>query len=317
MKKTKDIKKRVGVFVLAMLLAVIAPNVPLEKIELLVNEANSYIDTEEKESNSYIDTEVNLDEDKSKVEVHYIDVGQADCILIKSSGENMLIDAGNNNDYKIIDEYLKKENVESLKYVVITHAHEDHIGSMDYVINNYDVEKVYMAKHSSTTQTFKDFVTAVSNKKLKITVPKESETFSLGDLDFKVLTKGNVKYDSTNNYSTVLKATYGDIDYLFTGDAESKVENEMLESHKADLENIEVLKVSHHGGNTSSTPSFVKTVNPVHSIIQVGKDNDYGHPKKQVLDRLESVGSKVYRTDINGTIIVKTDGKNIEVEKEK
>ena len=297
-----NIKKKGVLFLIALIFTFIGTNIDMSEYIELESSAKENIKGEVTAGNT--------------VEVHYIDVGQADCILIKSNGENMLIDAGNNNDYKIIEKYLEKENVKDFKYVVATHAHEDHIGSMDFVVNNYDVEKVYMAKHSATTKTFRDFVSAVKNKGLKLSIPLEGEEFTLGNVKFKCLTKDNVKYDEINNYSIVLKATYKNIDYIFTGDAEKEIENEILENHRSDLSNVEVLKVGHHGSSSSSTKEFIQAISPEYSIIQVGKDNSYNHPAQTVLEILEDAGSKVYRTDKHGTIVVSTDGVNIEVQHE-
>lgn len=296
MKKTK---KKIGIFIIVLVLCLLGYNdyIDIPSMVDKIVEQNSSIEISK----------------EGTLEVHYIDVGQADSILIKNKDEYMLIDAGNNDDYKIIDEYLKNNNVDRLKYVVATHAHEDHIGSMDYVINNYDVEKVFFSKHTTTTKTFRDFAVAVSNKGLKFTQAKPGEEFYLGDVQFKVLAPNNEKYDDINNYSIVLKATYKNTTFMFTGDAEKEIEKEILDKYEKDIRNIDVLKVAHHGGKTSSTSEFINIVNPEYSIICVGKDNKYGHPNNNVIKRLNNINSKVYRTDLNGNIVILSDGEKIEV----
>lgn len=248
------------------------------------------------------------------LEVHFIDVGQADSILIKTpTGESMLIDAGNNADSDLVYSYLKAQNIEKLNVVIGTHPHEDHIGSLDTVINNFDVEKVYMPKVSHTTKTFEDVLLAIKNKGLKITTPIPGDTFNLGQAKCTILAPNSSTYEELNNYSVVLKLEYGNTSFLFTGDAEDISEKEILNKGydvKADL-----LKVGHHGSSTSTTESFLKAVSPKYAVISVGKDNKYGHPDNVVLERLVNANIQVYRTDEVGTIIATSDGKNITLDK--
>lgn len=244
------------------------------------------------------------------LEIYYLDVGQADSILIRHLDNNVLIDAGNNADGKLLVEYFNSLGIKHFDYVIGTHAHEDHIGGMDDIIDSFDIDHFYMPDVITTTKTFEDVVDSLSNKKVKFETPKIDSEFYLDDLKFAVLYVGNDKND-LNNTSIVLKLTYGNTSYLFTGDATSEVENKILDK---DLKS-DVLKVGHHGSQYSLTAKFLKEVSPSYSIIQVGKNNDYGHPKDVALKKLDRLNSEIYRTDRDGTILLKSDGKGISIDK--
>ena len=244
------------------------------------------------------------------LEIYYLDVGQADAILIRHLDNNILIDAGNNADGKLLVDYFKSLGISHFDYVIGTHAHEDHIGGMDDVIDNFKIDHFYMPDAITTTKTFEDVVDSLSNNKVKFETPKIADDFNLADLKFKILYVGNDKSD-LNNTSIVLKLYYGNTSYLFTGDATSEVEKKIINK---DIKS-DVLKVGHHGSQYSSSANFISEVHPKYSIISVGKNNDYNHPRDVVLKKLEKVSSSIYRTDNDGTILVKSDGKGIEIEK--
>lgn len=251
----------------------------------------------------------NGETDGSLLYVHIIDVGQADSILIMSGQEAMLIDAGNNEDGQLVSDYLKNQGVKKLNYVIGTHPHEDHIGGLDNVIDNFQVDKLFMPKVTANTRTFEDVVDAANRKSIAFNEPVVGQNFKVGGGEFTILAPVSSKYSSLNNYSIVIRLQYGNVSFLFTGDAEKESEKEMLKSGinlKAD-----VLKVGHHGGATSSTEEFLKAVSPEFALISVGANNDYGHPAKAVLNRLENIGAKIHRTDIEGNIVISTDGKDI------
>lgn len=257
----------------------------------------------------------NNDDNKSKenvngeLKVHFIDVGQADSILIQQGNENMLIDAGNNEDEDTIKSYLNNLGITEFKYVVGTHAHEDHIGSLDYIMNSFKVGKIYFPKATATTKTFENLLKAVKNKVMQFTYPTVGETFNLGNAKCTILAPNSNNYEDANNDSIVIKLEYGNNSFMFTGDAEDVSEKEML-SKGFDLK-ADVLKVGHHGSSSSSCDEFLNAVNPKYAVISVGKDNDYGHPNKESLQRLSSRGIQIYRTDESGTIILISDGSNI------
>lgn len=252
------------------------------------------------------DTDVKPRKLEDDLFVEYLDVGQADSILIYNKGHYMLIDAGNNEDGAKLVNYFKSLGITKFDYVVGTHAHEDHIGGMDDIINNFDIDHFYMPEVITTTKTFEDIVVALENKQLAFDTPKIGSTFKIGEADVRTIYVGSEEGD-LNNTSIVLKLTYGDNKFLFTGDAEAKVEKQILDR---DIES-DVLKIGHHGSQYSSSLDFLKTVNPTYAVIQVGVDNKYDHPKQVTLNRLNYYNIKVYRTDLDGTIVAKSNGEEI------
>ncbi len=244
-----------------------------------------------------------------ELKVYFLDVGQADSILIRTDSHNMLIDAGNNEDGEKLVSYFKKLGVENFDYVVGTHAHEDHIGGMDDIINNFDINTFYMPDVTTTTKTFEDVLDALITKNMTIKVPVIDSEFNLGDAQIKVIYAGDETND-LNDSSIVLKLTYGSNSFLFTGDATSNVEKEILSKNIAS----DVLKIGHHGSQYSSTKEFLDIVKPKYGVISVGENNSYGHPTKETLNKLTDRNIKIYRTDIDGTIIFTSDGNDISVE---
>ena len=249
------------------------------------------------------------------LKVHFIDVEQGDSILIQSDDEVMLIDAGTNAKADFVVDYIKKQGIRKIDYLVGTHPHEDHIGGLDSVIENFDIGTIYMPRVTHTTKTFRDVLNAVKEKGLKITSPSAGTTFDLADAKCKVISPNSKNYSSLNDYSIVIKLSYGKNSFLFTGDGEALAENEIIEKG-FDLA-ADVLKVGHHGSNTSNTEEFLKKVNPSYAVISLGEDNKYGHPHKEVMDRLEKREMTIYRTDKNGTIIAESDGESIVFKLEK
>jgi competence protein ComEC len=248
-----------------------------------------------------------------ELKVHYLDVGQGDSIIIQQGSAAMIIDAGNPGDKGTIVRYIDSLGIKKFDFVVGTHVHADHIGSMDTVIKTYEIGKVYFPKQTSTTATFKRFVDAVSAKGLKLHVPVVGESFLLGEAVCTVMSPKGENYKNSNDYSIVIKIQFGNTAFIFTGDAEELSEREMLQG---DLDlRANVLKVSHHGSKSSTTEEFLRSVNPEYAIISVGKDNRYGHPSEEVLYRLKNAGIKVYRTDEQGTIIIVSDGKEVTINK--
>lgn len=242
------------------------------------------------------------------LEVHFIDVGQADCALLVADGHYMVIDGGNNDDADAIVSYLKNQGVKTLDAVVGTHPHEDHIGSLDAIINSFDVEAVYMPKIMHTSQTFEDVLDAIANKGLKIKAPNPGDTISFHGLPVEFLGPQQ-EYGDFNNNSIVLKVTAGERSFLFTGDAEETAEKDILDAGY-DLQ-ADVLKVGHHGSSTSTSDAFLQAVSPQYAVISVGTGNKYGHPEKVTLDKLQNIGAEIHRTDMEGTVVCSTDGQNI------
>ncbi len=248
-------------------------------------------------------------------QVTYLDVGQADSILVQAGNSSLLIDAGTNSTANNLVKNLKNRGLSRLDMVVGTHPHEDHIGGLDAVINQFDIGKLYMPKVSATTKTFEDVLQAIKNKGLSVTTPVPGTSFSLGSATGTILAPNGQSYADLNNYSIVIRMFYGSTSFLFTGDAQAESEKEMLT--KGYTLKSDVLKVGHHGSESSTTSEFLKAVSPKYAVISVGQGNDYGHPHQVTLDKLNAAGVKIYRTDLNGNITITSDGLNLAVKTEK
>lgn len=238
--------------------------------------------------------------------VQFIDVGEADCTLISNNGHNMLIDAGNNRDGKLLVNYFKSIGINKFDYLITTHSHEDHIGGMDNIIKSFEIDKFYIPNVSVDNMTYKEVIKSLNNKSINKETPSEDSIIKLGNSKLKVLSIRDDKED-LNKDSIVLKLYYGNISLLFMGDAPSDIEHSILNK---DLKS-NVLRVGHHGSRYSTSANFLYKVHPEYSIISVGNNNDYGHPHKVTIDKLNRINSKIYRTDLNGTIIMTSDGNNI------
>lgn len=288
-----------------------------DKNDEATNNLNSKSSVTTSEENPLINVDGNL-------QIHFIDVGQADSILIKQDNNYMLIDGGNNEDGDMLVKYLKEQGVEKLDYIIATHPHEDHIGGLDDVLNEFDTDLVLMPDKITTTKTFEDFLLAIKNRQdvknkngenvtLK-KVPKLEEKYNLGNASFVIYAPNSSSYDELNNYSIVIKLSFGNNTFLFTGDAEKLSEKEMLDKNY-DLK-ADVLKIGHHGSSTSTSDEFLEAVSPKYAVLSVGEDNSYNLPKKTVMDKFKNNNIPVYRTDEQGTIILNSDGTNITFNKE-
>jgi competence protein ComEC len=241
------------------------------------------------------------------VKIHYIDVGQGDSELIQIGDKNILIDAGT-SDKKALD-YLKAIGITKIDYAIATHPHEDHIGSMDDVIKAFDIGIFYAPKATTTTKTFENMVKALKAKNLKMTVPKVGEEINIGKATLTFLAPNSEKYEDLNNYSIVVKLKYGNNSFIFMGDTQDISEDEMLKK-QLDIQ-ADILKVGHHGSHSSTTQAFLDKVNPKYAVISCEKGNDYGHPHKETLTKLNAKNINIFRTDLNGTIIATSNGKEI------
>lgn len=248
------------------------------------------------------------------LQVHFLNVGQADSILvITPNGQAILIDGGNLDDGPGVESYLKSQGIKELSAVVATHPHEDHIGGLDTIIHSFPPKQVYMSNGTSTTRTFKDFISAVNTSGAKKIRAKANTKLDVSGITGVFLAPNSDHYEDLNNYSAVLKITFGKVSFLLTGDAEDVSEAEMLKSGH-DLK-ATVLKVGHHGSTSSTTSAFLKAVSPKYAVISVGVNNEYGHPAQKTLKKLASAGVQVYRTDQDGTIVATTNGDTIKFEK--
>ncbi len=243
--------------------------------------------------------------------VVYVDVGQGDCQLIMCDGKTMLIDGGTADKSRTVVAVLKKHGIEHIDYLVATHAHADHCGGLAGALNNVSVGAVLAPRTGSEAQAYENFVAGAAAQGLEIINPEPGYSFPLGGGSAVVLGPVNEDTEDLNNTSIVLKLTYGNRSFLFTGDCEYSEERDILETG-ADV-SADVLKVGHHGAETSSSYQFLREVMPEYAIIGVGKDNSYGHPTEETLSRLRDVGATVYRTDLQGDITVVCDGNNINI----
>ena len=218
----------------------------------------------------------------------------------------MLIDAGTATSGKVVSNYISALNYTDIDYLVGTHPHADHIGGLSEVINKFDIGNIYMPKCVSTSKTYENLLETILNNNLSVKTAKSGVSI-LNEKDLKINILSPVKeYSDLNNCSAVIKLTYKNRSFLFMGDAEEAVEVDITEDVAAD-----VIKVGHHGSDTSSSYEFVQRVNASYAIISVGEDNQYDHPYEFIIERWENSGARVYRTDLDGSIIVKTNGENL------
>lgn len=259
---------------------------------------------------------VDLEETESFFEVHFIDVGQADCSLIICDGDAMLIDGGNTGDSSLITDYLINSGITELDYIICTHAHEDHVGGLGDILNEFTVtEAIFAPETGADTKCYKEFVDAANTQNKEITVPEVGSEIALGSSTVTFISPLREDYSDINDTSIVAKITYGETSFLFTGDAEREAEQDILASG-ADI-SADVLKVGHHGSENSTTYPFLREIMPDIAVISVGTDNKYGHPTEEALSRLRDADVQVLRTDMQGHIVITSDRKNLTVSTEK
>lgn len=239
--------------------------------------------------------------------IHFLDVGQADATLLTSKGEAMLVDAGNRDDEQFIMNYLREQGVDKLKYLVLTHPHEDHIGSAEAIVNNFDIEKIYMMDEYD--DGIEGYVRrAIENNGIETELPLPGDKASFGECEIEFLGPFQ-NYKNANDDSICLRVQHGENSIMFTGDAGSAPEREIIESG-AYIES-DILQVGHHGSRESNSYYFLREVNPKYAVISCGEGNMYGHPHEETLSRFSDLGAETFRTDEQGTIIAVDDGRNI------
>lgn len=243
------------------------------------------------------------------LEVHYIDVEQGDCTLIIYNGHAMLIDAGDNNKGTAIQMYLKHLGISTFDYIIGTHPDADHIGGLDVILYKFNTKHVLLPDFEKNTKTYDDVIQVIKEKKYKITAPKVGDTYKLGEASFTIIAPNREDYKNANDSSIGILLQHGDNRFLFTGDAEEEAEADILKNGINISANV--YKVSHHGSKTASTEEFLNAVNPDYAVISCSEDNSYGHPHAEVLNELRARKIKLFRTDEQGTIIARSDGKKI------
>lgn len=247
--------------------------------------------------------------------VHYIDVGQGDSILIDLGETEILIDGGEKNT--VAADYIRPYVDGALEVMVVTHSHSDHIGGLIDVLAKYQVQDIWLNGDTTTSATFTAFTNAVNSEGATIHQTQRGDVIHAGDLKFNVLNPPKPLFSDVNNNSIVLSLSYGDVDFLFNGDAERDAEASMLTQSIVPLLDYEVLKVGHHGSRTASSSEFLNVIKPDVAIYSAGAGNTYGHPHQETLVSLDSIGAKIYGTDVHGDVIVNTDGKVYDVQTQK
>ena len=250
----------------------------------------------------------------ASLSVHFLDVGQADAALVLCAGEAMLIDGGNTADSQFLYSYLDAQGIDHLDYVVCTHAHEDHVGGLAAALNACTADVIYAPVQSYESKAFHDFLKYAAAQDISVTVPEPGSQFDLGSAEVQILGPQK-EYEEPNNTSLVLRVVFGEASFLFTGDAEREAEQDMIDAGVS-LSST-VLKVGHHGSDTSTSYVFLRGVMPEYAVISVGEGNSYGHPDDAVLSRLRDAGAAVYRTDMQGTIVAESDGESVAFATEK
>ena len=259
------------------------------------------------------DENVTLNTDGSTMKVHYIDVGQADATLLEFSHEGeaftILIDTGDWNQTDVVT-YLESQHVQEIDIIAITHPHADHIGQLDKIIDNFQVTEVWMNGETANSQVFAKSLEAIEINEVDYYEPEVGEIFDIGPLQIEILHPKSLT-THTNNNSLVMRIQYDEVAFLFTGDAEQQAENEILASGLTI--SAQILHIGHHGSKTSSTPDFLHAVQPEIAIYSAGEDNSYEHPDAEVVTLMNANNILLYGTDIHGTILVETDGKDYHV----
>ncbi|MCM1387460.1 MAG: MBL fold metallo-hydrolase [Bacillus sp. (in: Bacteria)] len=244
----------------------------------------------------------------SNMEVHFIDVGQGDCTLVKCGDSAMLIDTGDDTQGTTVQNYLQKQGITKLDYLILTHPDADHIGAAPVIITKFQIDTVFMSNYEKDNKTYRKLIQALDEKGLSYLTPKVGDSYALGDAQFIILAP-NETYDSPNNASIAFLLQNGDNKFLFSGDAEEEAESDILNNGLS--VSADVYQVGHHGSRTSSSQAFLDAVNPAWAVISCAEGNDYGHPHAQTLNTLRSMGIKVFRTDEQGSIVAYSDGKKI------
>ncbi len=253
---------------------------------------------------------MNTSEDN--VYVHFIDVGQGDSTFIQSASGNVLIDGGEPSDGDTVLSYLEQYGVTKIDYLVATHPHSDHIGGLINVISQIPVDNIIMPNAVNTTKTFENLIDTIKEKQIKVTKAVPNYEFKIGEQVFTILAPNEQEYEDLNNYSVVVKMTYGKNSALFMGDAEKLSENEILDVGYSIKTNL--IKIGHHGSKSSSSSKFIDKVSPEIAVISCGKDNSYGHPHKETLKTLNDRNINTYRTDELSNIVVTFDKDKINVD---
>lgn len=276
-------------------------------------EGNLEADNEETVQNPETANKDFIIEQLEEMKVHFIDVGQADATLFEYSVAEeeytILFDAGNWNRSDVL-QYLKSQQIEEIDILIGSHPHADHIGQFDEIINHFNVGEVWLSGETTTSQTFLSTLEAIEANEVDYHEPRAGEVFDVGPLEITIINPEHLTGDLHESSISAL-FTYGETSFVLTGDAEEETEQAML--MRGISLDADVLQLGHHGSNTSTSQAFLNAINPKIAIVSAGADNQYGHPHDEVINRVTSVGIELFSTYVDGTIVIKSDGKNLNV----
>lgn len=256
--------------------------------------------------------------DSGTAEVHFIDVGQGDCALIRTGTSDILIDSGEYDNYGTVSRYLNGHGVATLEYIVVSHPHTDHMGCMYRIIEKYGAKGIIMPdvkELAPDIPAYRRLLESAEKNDIPVLYAEAGTVIGLGDECRLEILSPAAEYEDLNNYSVTVRFVCGDIGFLFTGDIEREAEADILASGR-DI-SADVLKVPHHGSGTSSSKVFVQAVSPSYAVFSVGEANDYGHPHSNIVELYRKLGASILRTDMNGSIVFTTDGSTLTVSTER
>ena len=263
--------------------------------------------------------QVSSGQEQGALQVKVLDIGQGDAILIRGGGQTVLVDTGDIETRDKLVAYIKKEGITAIDTVIITHPHADHLGGMLGVLENFKVKQIYDSGQTGTTALYRKYLSEVQKQKIPFNLVKVGDEISITNeikLKFLAPSKPFITESAMNNNSIVAKLSYNQFSMLLTGDAEKESEKNMVKNYPKELKST-VLKAGHHGSNTSSSSGFLKAVAPEAVIISLGANNDYHHPHPSTLKKYVDAQLKIYRTDLDGTVTITSDGKTYKILKEK
>ena len=299
MKQKRSKRARNTVWQMVMILLVV----------VCVLAANYVLGRDEKPAGTDVgNDEAVADERSSGMEVHFIDVGQGDATLIKADGHAMLIDSGENDQGTAVQLYLKKQRVEQLDYLVLTHTDSDHIGGADVIISKFDIGQICLSDFKKDNQTYRELMDSMRYQHMTFSTPEVGAEYELGGAVVSIIAPNNT-YEDPNNSSLALIVDYGENSFLFSGDCEVEAEQDIL-ANGMNLD-IDVYQAGHHGSKSSSAEEFLDAMSPEYAVISCAEKNSYGHPHARTLNHLRARNIKVFRTDEQGSIVAYCDGKKI------